>query len=172
MIDISNNSEIHFNKPRKGKNYTDWNKEEKEEMRKLTIEIILNVYNYYSSINYHDAYTFSTAYTLKMPEIRNAISSRFKYLFIDEMQDTDQHQIDIIKAVFDSEKTIIQCFGDHHQAIFNKIKSDEIWQPVNPLEINGSKRFGENIANVLRSVCLEKMTCLLQVHSLVHYLQL
>lgn len=156
LIDISNNSEIHFNKPRKGKNYTDWNKEEKEEMRKLTIEIILNVYNYYSSINYHDAYTFSTAYTLKMPEIRNAISSRFKYLFIDEMQDTDQHQIDIIKAVFDSEKTIIQCFGDHHQAIFNKIKSDEIWQPVNPLEINGSKRFGENIANVLRSVCLEK----------------
>lgn len=156
LIDISNNSEISFNKPRKGGKNTDWSKEEKEEMRKLTTEIILNVYNYYSSINYHDAYTFSKAYTLEMPEIKNAISSRFKYLFIDEMQDTDQHQIDIIKAVFDSGKTIIQCFGDHHQAIFNKIKSDEIWQPVNPLEINGSKRFGENIANVLRSVCLEK----------------
>jgi hypothetical protein len=96
------------------------------------------------------------AYTLKIPEIKNAVSSRFKYLFIDEMQDTDRHQLDIINAIFDSGKTIIQCFGDHHQAIFNKIKSEELWQPTDTLEINGSKRFGENIAKVLRSVCLEQ----------------
>ena len=72
------------------------------------------------------------------------------------MQDTDQHQLDIIDAIFDSKKTIIQCFGDHHQAIFSKIKPEELWQPENPLEINGSKRFGENIAKILRSVCIEK----------------
>jgi hypothetical protein len=156
LFDINNNSEISFKKPRKGKNYTDWSNEEKEEMKKVMIDIIQNVHIYYSSISYHDAYMFSMAYTLQMPEIKNAISSRFKYLFIDEMQDTDRHQIDIINAIFDSKKTIIQCFGDHHQAIFNKIKSDELWQPTNTLEINGSKRFGENIAKVLRSVCLEK----------------
>ena len=156
LIDISNNSEITFNKPRKGKNYTDWGVTEKEEMKKLTIDIILNVYNYYSSISYYDAYTLSMAYVLQKPEIRNAVSSRFKYLFIDEMQDTDRHQLDIIDSIFDSSKTIIQCFGDHHQAIFNKIKSEELWRPSITLEINGSKRFGENIAKVLRSVCLEK----------------
>lgn len=156
LIDISTNSIISFNKPRKGKNYTDWSDAEKAEMKKLTIDIINNVYNYYSSISYHDAYTFSAAYTLEMPKIKNAISSRFKYLFIDEMQDTDKHQLDIINSIFDSEKTVIQCFGDHHQAIFNKIKSNELWQPTNTLEINGSKRFGENIAKILRSVCPEK----------------
>lgn len=156
LFDISNNTEINFSKPKKGKKYTDWSKEEKEEMRKLTIDIIKNVYKYYSSISYHDAYTFSLAYTLEMPEIKNAISSRFKYLFIDEMQDTDRHQLDIIDTIFDLEKTVIQRFGDHHQAIFNKIKAEELWQPKTPLEINGSKRFGENIAKVLRRVCLEK----------------
>jgi superfamily I DNA/RNA helicase len=140
LIDISNNSEISFNKPRKGKNYTDWSEEEKKEMKTLTMDIIKNVYKYYSTINYHDAYTFSTAYILDMPEIKQAISSRFKYLFIDEMQDTDSHQLDIINTIFDSKKTVIQCFGDHHQAIFNKIKSDELWQPKNTLEITTDRQ--------------------------------
>jgi superfamily I DNA/RNA helicase len=156
LLDISTNSVINFKKPKRGKKYFDWSGEEKEEMKKLMTEVILNVYNYYSSISYYDAYTLSTAYVLQKPDIMNAISSRFKYLFIDEMQDTDKHQLDIINSIFDLEKTIVQCFGDHHQAIFNKIKSEELWTPSNALQINGSKRFGENIANVLRSVCLEK----------------
>lgn len=156
LIDISTNSTISFKKPKKGKKYTDWSSSEKDEMKKLMIDIILNVYEYYSSISYHDAYTLSTAYIIEKTTIRNAISSRFKYLFIDEMQDTDHHQLNIINAVFDSSKTIIQCFGDHHQAIFNKIKSEELWKPNDTLDINGSKRFGESIAKVLRSVCLEK----------------
>jgi hypothetical protein len=107
-------------------------------------------------LSYNDAYSFAFHYIDKHPMIRNAFSSRFKYVFIDEMQDTDVHQLDIIKSIFDSDKTIIQCFGDHHQAKFNKVRSDELWQPSNALEINGSKRFGENIAKVLRSVCIEK----------------
>lgn len=156
LIDISTNSIVSFKKPKKGKTYMDWNSSEKDEMKKLMIEIVLNVYNYYSSISYHDAYTLSMAYVLQKPEIKSAISSRFKYLFIDEMQDTDHHQLSIINSVFDSSKTIIQCFGDHHQAIFNKIKLDELWKPDNTLNINGSKRFGENIAKILRSVCIEK----------------
>lgn len=161
LIDISTNSIISFKKPKRGKTYTDWSSSEKDEMKKLMIDIVLNVYKYYSSISYHDAYTLSTAYIIGNPKIKESISSRFKYLFIDEMQDTDRHQLDIINSIFDSSKTIIQCFGDHHQAIFNKIKLEELWKPSNTLEINGSKRFGENIAKVLRSVCLEKNDALL-----------
>ena len=107
-------------------------------------------------LSYNDAYSLAFHYMDKHPMIRAAFSSRFKYVFIDEMQDTDMHQLDIINSIFDSNKMIIQCFGDPHQAIFNKVQSDELWQPSNILEINGSKRFGENIAKVLRSVCLEK----------------
>jgi hypothetical protein len=108
-------------------------------------------------LSFNDAYSLAFRYCNENKDnLKNAFSSRFKYVFIDEMQDTDKHQLDIIEAIFDLNKTIIQCFGDHHQAIFNKVKSEELWQPINALEINGSKRFGENIAKVLRSVCLEQ----------------
>lgn len=157
ILDLKHNTIVKFNKPRgRSKNYIDWDVAEKQELKDVCMGILQNIRGYYSALSYHDAYTCAFSYLSRNPDVKSAISARFKYLFIDEMQDTDQHQTDIIKAVFDSEKTIIQCFGDHHQAIFNKIKSDEIWQPVNPLEINGSKRFGENIAKILRSVCLEK----------------
>lgn len=108
-------------------------------------------------LSFSDAYSLAFRYCNDNKEnLKNAFSSRFKYVFIDEMQDTDRYQLDIINSIFDLSKTIIQCFGDNHQAIFNKIKSEETWRPSNALEINGSKRFGENIAKVLRSVCLEK----------------
>ncbi len=108
-------------------------------------------------LSFSDAYSLAFRYCNDNKEnLKNAFSSRFRYVFIDEMQDTDKHQLDIVDVIFNLRKTIIQCFGDHHQAIFNKVKSDELWQPTNTLEINGSKRFGENIAAILRSVCLEK----------------
>lgn len=108
-------------------------------------------------LSFSDAYSLAFRYcNANSEKLKNAFSSRFKYVFIDEMQDTDKHQLNIIKEIFNPKTTIIQCFGDHHQAIFNKVKSDELWRPTNTLEINGSKRFGENIANVLRSVCPEK----------------
>ncbi|MDR2085306.1 MAG: UvrD-helicase domain-containing protein, partial [Bacteroidales bacterium] len=108
-------------------------------------------------LSYRDAYSLAFHYIKKNTSIQNVISSRFKYLFIDEMQDADIHQLDIIKNTFDKEKTIIQCFGDHRQAIYhNKVNSEERWKTDKFLPINSSKRFGENIANVLRYVCCEK----------------
>jgi hypothetical protein len=73
------------------------------------------------------------------------------------MQDTDKHQIDIIKKVFEKQKTIIQQFGDNRQAIYhNRVNAEAEWIPKNLLHINDTKRFGENIAKVLRYVCCEK----------------
>ncbi|GHV49094.1 hypothetical protein FACS1894181_06990 [Bacteroidia bacterium] len=68
-------------------------------------------------LSYNDAYSIALHSLEKCPILKNAFSSRFKYLFIDEMQDTDKHQVDIIERVFDESKTIIQRFGDHRQAI-------------------------------------------------------
>ena len=109
-------------------------------------------------LSFNDAYSLAFHYVDKNPLIRNAFSSRFKYLFIDEMQDTDKHQKDIIEKVFDEQKTTIQQFGDHRQAIYhNRVGTDEQWNPKdNFLSINDSKRFGENIAKVLRYVCCEE----------------
>jgi len=48
-------------------------------------------------LTFQDAYSFAMRYCDKYPHIKDAFSSRFKYLFIDEMQDTDALQLEIIK---------------------------------------------------------------------------
>lgn len=154
LINIKSGAIIDFKKPRSGKNL-DWNVEEKNEMRKTLINIIINVYNYYAVCSYFDAYTLAKGYFLEFENIKQVVSSRFKYLFIDEMQDTDNLQLEMIYNVFDNNITIIQRFGDHHQAIYNRVSDNGAWSPVNPLPISGSKRFGEKIAKVLRTVCIE-----------------
>lgn len=106
-------------------------------------------------LTYDDAYSLAFSYLQKYPQFKDAISLRFKYLFIDEMQDTDSKQLDLLNDAFDSTRTIVQRFGDHHQAIYNKVQKENLWTPSMPLAIHGSKRFGECIAKVLRTVCME-----------------
>lgn len=111
-------------------------------------------------LTFQDAYSFAIHYIDKHPHIKDAFSSRFKYLFIDEMQDTDLKQLGVIEQLFDSKKTIVQKFGDHHQAIYNSVSASQCWTPQNHLPIDNSKRFGENIAKVLRTVCIENNSTL------------
>lgn len=106
-------------------------------------------------LTYNDAYSLGIDYIKTHPVLAYAFSNRFKYLLIDEMQDTDNKQLEIINKIFMADKTIIQRFGDHHQAIYNSVSDNGTWAPVNPLVISGSKRFGEKIAKVLRTVCIE-----------------
>lgn len=158
-FEIVNHKErtIEFNKPKRKnqKNYTNWNDDEIKEIKQWFIETITNVHSVYGAISYSDAYVYAKDYLNCAPFLADSFSTRFKYVFIDEMQDTDSHQIQIIEKIFDGKKTIVQYFGDPHQAIFNKAKADGFWNPDKPLTINKSKRFGENIAKVLRSVCIE-----------------
>lgn len=105
-------------------------------------------------LNFDDAYSLAAFYLKKYPQLKAAFSNRFKYLFIDEMQDTDEHQITILDKMFDRDKVIIQRFGDPHQTIFNRVKLGNFWNIENELGITASRRFGENIAKTLRTVCV------------------
>lgn len=105
-------------------------------------------------LKYDDAYSVGLAYSAFMPEIKGSLSNRFKYVFIDEIQDSSQLQLDLLDAVFDRGKTVVQRFGDEYQAIYN-IDEACAWKPNNPLPLNESKRFGENIAKILRTVCIK-----------------
>lgn len=154
IINSRTNSVLEVKKPRSNRT-NDWTVDEKKEIKEVLVDIIKNVYGYYSVLGFYDAYTFAKAAYLTYPKIKNTISARFKYVFVDEMQDTDDKQLELITNVFDSSKSNIQQFGDHHQSIYNKVSDSEIWKPQKPLVINGSKRFGENIAKVLRTVCIE-----------------
>lgn len=105
-------------------------------------------------IKYDDAYSIAMAYYQIMPVLRESLTHRFKYLFIDEAQDTNKLQLDLLEKLFDRESVIIQRFGDNCQAIYGNAESCD-WIPHKPLPLNHSMRFGENIAKVLRTVCIE-----------------
>ena len=105
-------------------------------------------------LKFDDAYSAGLAYYAKKPAIRESLSKRFKYVFIDEVQDSSQLQLDLLDTVFDRDKTVVQRFGDEYQAIYN-IDEACAWNPVNSLQLNESKRFGESIARVLRTVCIK-----------------
>ena len=84
------------------------------------------------------------------------MTTRFKYVFIDEVQDSSKLQLDLLDKVFDRDKVVVQRFGDPYQAIYNSDREDEcIWEPINPLSLNKSKRFGPSIAKVTQTVCIE-----------------
>ena len=109
-------------------------------------------------LSFKDAYYLGLRYLNDFPQLKEAISSRFNYLFMDEMQDTSSLQSHFIEQAFDSHITIIQKFGDPNQAIYDSINYKEnkkAWNPCDFLPINQSLRFGESIANVLRTICVE-----------------
>lgn len=72
---------------------------------------------------FDDAYSYAARYLYDNGKILVPIfSERFKYVFIDEMQDTSKHQLEIIDNCFDN-NVIIQRFGDPNQAIYNNINA-------------------------------------------------
>lgn len=104
-------------------------------------------------LKFEDAFSVAGAYHTLMPGLNEALSKRFKYLFVDEVQDSSQLQLELLEKVFDRERIVVQRFGDPNQAIYNT-EGDCAWIPLNPMPLNKSKRFGTSIAKVLQTVCI------------------
>ncbi|TSA24918.1 hypothetical protein D4R71_06255 [bacterium] len=102
-------------------------------------------------LKYDDAYSLAEWYLTDekiQEQLSKFFSSRFRYIFIDEMQDTQEHQLEIINKVF-RDLVIKQYYGDPDQAIFYGIGGGEMawdYKKEPKLEITQSKRFGEKIA--------------------------
>lgn len=111
-------------------------------------------------LSFEDAYDLAFRY-IREKELDFSMFShkRFRYLFIDEVQDCDHQQEELIKKLFDDDKVVVQRFGDYCQAIYDGEDTDgkdnENLKADNVLTIHNSNRFGENIAKPLRSLCVE-----------------
>lgn len=57
-------------------------------------------------------------------KLRRIVQDRFQYVFIDEYQDTFPDVIEIFLNFFEERKTVIGCFGDEMQAIYDKRVGD------------------------------------------------
>ncbi len=106
-------------------------------------------------MSYQDAFDLANKYLIEYSNLNKSFSNRFKYVFVDEMQDTDTHQLKIIEDLFKNTETIIQYYGDPNQAIFdNIVKDKKVWEPKREngfklYNISDSKRFGQPIADIL-----------------------
>ena len=111
-------------------------------------------------LSFEDAYDLAFRYIRENGlDFSGFSDKRFKYLFIDEVQDCDKRQVELIRHLFADDKVVVQRFGDYCQAIYEGDENDgsdnaEL-RGENVLYIRNSNRFGENIARPLRSLCME-----------------
>lgn len=106
-------------------------------------------------ISYEYAYHFGRVYLEKAPLVKALLQKRFRYMFVDEMQDMDRHQYDLLEEIFYDDGgscSIYQRVGDKNQAIFShEVKLEEIWcyRKNNTLQLTGSHRLSPSIAGVV-----------------------
>lgn len=106
-------------------------------------------------LTYTEAYKIALAYIQKTPNVdfKKILANRFAYVFIDEQQDMNPLQHQLVDTIFGGESQVVQKFGDSDQTIYHENGGEDY--DANALEnsIDDSCRFGEPIAQVLRSVC-------------------
>ncbi len=119
-------------------------------------------------LSYNDAYSLGLNYLLRYPNIAKAIRHRFRFIFIDEMQDTDDHQLRVLDKLFARrDSVVLQRLGDPNQAIYQSdVKQGMLWSPTDPfLPFSDSLRYGASIAKVLDTVRIDRALTLAPNHS-------
>ena len=111
-------------------------------------------------LNYKDSFNLGNYYISNNPQVKLILQKRFKYVFIDEMQDLEKFQIDLIDSIFflDNSNTVIQRIGDINQSIYNSgksIKDNCDWIPRNQIYLTGSNRLTEEVANFVNYYALD-----------------
>lgn len=91
-------------------------------------------------LSFKDSFDISKRYLNRKDtqHLKDILQHRFKYVFIDEMQDLDLDQVQLIENIFFTEdsETIIQRIGDRNQAIYSKssLNNDTVWKTRNEVD--------------------------------------
>lgn len=101
---------------------------------------------------YDDMFAFAQHALAEFPALGEALRHRFPTVFIDEMQDTSDAQVELLRCAMGSDCTF-QRFGDVNQRILRAGDETAAAFPTgSPLPISTSKRFGAPIASVANSL--------------------
>lgn len=186
VISGLNKKPISVSKPKRGKNWKDFLENEKKNIIKWMIKFKSVVLSK-GVLHFDDAYLLSDIYLKKFPEIKTIIQKRFKYVFVDEMQDVDIHQNNLLECLFYNEGNSFSSYqriGDKNQAIYNgDVGLDEIWicrDNDKTKNINGSQRLSKNIAELVNCFAVsrdgnfkvegENKNCNLKPHLIIYTL--
>jgi len=102
-------------------------------------------------LSYDDCYAIAQLYINQHPQIKEIIRNRFKYVFIDETQDLQGHQLEMTDQLFANESICYQRVGDINQSIFHTGVDSTIclWAPRNSCTFNNSLRLSPINASVV-----------------------
>jgi superfamily I DNA/RNA helicase len=121
------------------------------ELKKIKKELLEN----YGFLTYNDCLFYAKEYLNKYPHISKVFQERFKYVFVDEAQDTKDDYFGILDKLFKDSKVVIQKIGDNNQAIYDANNNDyKGWQvdENNLIEIIHTKRLSSEISDVAKKV--------------------
>lgn len=98
-------------------------------------------------LSYDDTFLFAEVF-LSNKKYLEVLRKRFKYIFIDEFQDTTPKGLELLKSIFISSENVFQMIGDPYQTIsygqpMPEIDEDQVFR------LNVTNRFGEEIAGPL-----------------------
>ena len=161
LINNDTGKEIDIRKPRgrtSQANYSDWSINEKNQVKEW-LRGFKNKLFESGIISFDDAYYLAQKAIRTYPLLKQLLRRRFRYVFVDEMQDMDKQQYDLLEYIFfdnGNANVTYQRIGDRNQAIYGRVKSEEFWQNEGrtTLAINGSCRFSQEIANVIQCFSL------------------
>jgi superfamily I DNA/RNA helicase len=107
-------------------------------------------------LHYDDCYFLANRYIQNCPTIIDCLRYRFPFVFVDETQDLQKHQLDLIDEIFNHESVCLQRIGDPNQAIYSRVSADCVWKPRNVKTLNNSLRLSKEIAEVVDFFTLER----------------
>ena len=112
-----------------------------------------------SILTYRHTLSIAEDYQNIYPQLVSFFSNRFKYVFIDEIQDTKEGLNRIIDKLFDKQLCVIQRFGDLNQMISRGYGDEDCgWHISNQIRtINSSKRYGNEIIKYISRLRLNQL---------------
>ncbi|MEJ8598820.1 UvrD-helicase domain-containing protein [Riemerella anatipestifer] len=159
-----NGKKLNVEKPRgrtKPENYQDYLENEKEILYKWFYDFKCSIMEK-GILHFDDAYFLAERYLYEIPKIKNIIQKRFPYVFVDEMQDMDNHQYNLLEKLFynnGESYSKFQRIGDRNQAIYNNVKSEYVWKDRDAvLSLQNSHRLSSRIASVVKNFALNHNT--------------
>lgn len=105
-------------------------------------------------------YAIAERHLIRVPHLARTISSRFPFVLLDEVQDTDTLQQRLLDEVFGSGGTVAQRVGDVNQRIFSDRPKGDIGAAAFPspraTELPVSRRFGCRTAELASELTVHR----------------
>lgn len=151
-------SAITIAKPRpSSKNWVDWTAQEKENIRRwlLAFKKQLLAQGY---LCFDDAYYLAEKYIVAFPQVISILQQRFKYVFVDEMQDMEVHQYSLLEKLFftGASGCLFHRIGDKNQSIFgHDAATKHTWTDRTTVyRITGSQRLSPDTARIVERLAV------------------